>query len=111
MTLTSLRVLANNFNFNEGAALEVGGILTATNVVEGGRSIVLDGGQWDVGTNLIIGANTDSNYVGVTGSGALLTATGIEIGSTNSAGNTLLIENGGTVRVEDNLTVADGNTP
>ncbi|MEE9367536.1 MAG: autotransporter domain-containing protein [Pontiella sp.] len=97
----------NNFNFNEGAALEVGGTLIATNVVEGGRTIVLDGGQWDVGTNLIIGANTDSNYVGVTGSGALLTATDIEIGSTN---NTLLIGNGGTVRVENNLMVADGNT-
>ena len=99
----------NGFNFNSGATLEVGGMLTATNALDGGRNIVLDGGQWNVETNLLVGINTDSNNVSVTGSGALLTANGLDIGSTNTVGNTLLIEDGGTVEIEEHLSIANGN--
>ncbi len=100
----------NGFNFNGGSTLEVGGTLTATNVVEGERNLVLDGGRWILGTNLVIGANTDSNSVSVIGAGAELTATRIGIGSTNSAGNILLIEDGGFVSIDESLIIADGNT-
>lgn len=100
----------NGFNFNGGATLEVGGTLTATNLLEEGRGLVLDGGQWNVGTNLFIGANTDSNSVSVIGDGAQLTASGIGIGSASTTNNTLLIKDGGTATIEESLLVADGNT-
>ncbi len=75
--------LQTNIVFEAGSTLHLLGLLSGTNMVEGGLNFVLDGtnSSWDTGTeDLYVGKNSNENSLTITNGAKALTAANLYIG-------------------------------
>lgn len=96
------------FVFGEGGKLETTGTLAGmTNTLEGGRSVGLDGGGWDLGAGtLTIGGQTSYNSIQLRNGGMLSGSNAVIGAGSASAENYAMIEGTGSVwSVSDSLVV------
>jgi len=98
---TNFNAAMDGFNYNEGSALYVGGVLSgAADTIEGGRTLGLVGpyGWWDQsGTNVIVGDITSSNRLYLS-DGGRVDAGAVFVGQNHSStGNEVLVTGAGTV--------------
>ncbi len=119
---TNLDVSTDGFNWNDGGHLSVGGQLTGmpvssnTVVLDGERSLTLDGGTWNTAsTNLTLDGSdlvvSNGGWVsvgtGTTNDYNMDAAGGIAVGGTNGA--TLLVDSGSSVQTTGGLYIGGTN--
>ncbi len=107
---TNFDASITGFNFNEGGALYVGGMLTgATSEIEGERTLGLVGfnGWWNqAGSNVVVGGASSGNTLDVS-DGGWVDAGAVSVGSGNAVtGNTVSVTGDGAVlNIEGSLAV------
>jgi T5SS/PEP-CTERM-associated repeat protein len=92
---------ATNILFDSGSTLQLLGILSGTNAIEGGMTVVLDGtnSSWNTTSNVMyVGNSTDGNTLSLENGALANTDTNLVVGnSADSTGNSLEVSGSGSV--------------
>lgn len=106
--------ISSNIFLNSGSTLELDGIFSGTNQLDGGLELALNGApattNWNTGTNVLyIGYETDGNTLTIKEGGLATTSTNLIVGRSSGSINNTLSATGLSSRVEVGNNLIVGN--